>query len=88
MVDWQNQLAVTFDSDEAVRVADAVIVRFYRRLVAFLLLDEGPNLVALYVLHRDVDDQSAHELLALLARLNQELHERVDVNAGDALRTP
>src|ERR1035437_2010315 len=53
----ENQFGVAFDGNEAVGVTDAVIVRFKRGLVAFPLLNEGPDFVALNILHRDVDDQ-------------------------------
>ena len=84
----QNQLGVPLDSDEAVGIADAVIVRFKGGLIAFLLLNEGPDFVTLNVLHWDVDDQAAHEPFALLASFHQNAHEGIDVQIGNALRAP
>jgi hypothetical protein len=84
----QHQLGVPFDGDEAVGVADAVIVRFKRCLVAFLFLDKSPDLIALNILDGDIDDEAAHNLLAFLAGLHQDPHDGVDVQVGDALCAP
>ena len=58
---FRTSLRIALDGDEAVGVTDAFIVRFLRSLVAFLLLDESPNFIALDILHRNVHDQTAHE---------------------------
>jgi hypothetical protein len=47
----QNQFGVALNGDEAIGVANAVIVGFVRCLIAFLLLNEGPDLVALNILN-------------------------------------
>ena len=62
------------------------VVRFFGRLVAFLLVDEAPNFIALDILHRNVHDQAAHELFALLAGQHEHFHDRVAIDSGDALR--
>jgi len=82
----QNELCVPLDCHKTVGIPDAVIVRFHRQLVGFFLADVAPNLINLHVLHRDVDQRAAHQLLALFAGLHQDLHQRVDIEAGDALR--
>jgi hypothetical protein len=82
----QNQFGIALDGDEAVRIADAVVVGFVRCLVPFLLLNECPNLIALYILHPDVDDYPTHQFFALLASLHKDLHQRIDVQISDALR--
>src|ERR1035437_1851262 len=60
----ENEFRVPLDGHEAVGITDAVIVRFKRRLVTFLLANVAPYFVALDILYRDVDDQAAHQLLA------------------------
>ena len=72
----ENQFGVPFDGNEAVGI-DVVVVRFEGGFVAFLFLNEGPDLIALNVFHWDVTNHPAHEFFALLARLHQELHEGI-----------
>jgi hypothetical protein len=84
----ENELGVPLDGNEAVGVADAVIVRFKRCLVAFLFLDKSSDFIALNVLHGNIDDQTAHEFFALLASFHQDFHEGIDVQIGNALRAP
>ena len=54
--------------------------------VAFFLLDETPNLIALHILDGNVDDHTAHEFLALLTGHHKKLHDGVAIRARDALR--
>src|SRR5437868_37050 len=54
--------------------------------VTFLLGNEAPNLVALYALHGNVHDQTAHELFATVASENEDFHDRVLIDAGNPLR--
>src|ERR1035441_11068898 len=46
----ENQFGVPFDGNEAVGI-DVVVVRFEGGFVAFLFLNEGPDLIALNVFH-------------------------------------
>ncbi len=61
-----------FDSNEGVGVAQVRVIVNIDHL--FFLADEAPNLVAFNVFHRNVDDQTAHELFALLASDNEQTH--------------
>lgn len=80
----ENELGIAFDGDKTVGVTDAAIVRFLGTLVAFLLLDESPNLIALDILHRDIHDQTAHNGSALFASQHQQIHDGVAIQIGDA----
>ena len=51
----------------------------------FLFPNVPPDFVALDILHRDVDDQPAHELFAAVASENQRLHDRVPVHPAKLL---
>jgi hypothetical protein len=84
----ENQLRIAFDGNKAVGVPYPFIVRFLYRLVAFLLADESPNFIALDIFHRNVHDQAPHQCVALLTGGNEDFHDRVDVEIGNALRAP
>jgi hypothetical protein len=60
-------------------------VRLKWCFISFLLLDEGPNFVALNVFDWDVDHYAAHDLFALLASHNQKFEDRPVMNAGNPL---
>jgi len=60
-------------------------MRFLGELVGFLLVDVGPDLIALNIRARDVDHHAAHDLLALLANHNEQLQDRVAVQVRGAL---
>src|SRR5580704_17379534 len=76
---------MALDGDETIRIAQAVIVGLFDCLVLFLLAHVSPNFIALDLLHRNVDDQTAHERGALLASMNQEPQDRVAMQPGDSL---
>jgi len=82
----QDQLGMALDCHVAIGVADGIVVRLSRQLMGFLLADVGPDLITSNVLNRHVHNQSAHNLLALLTRQHQELHDGVAVDSGNALR--
>ena len=78
----QNELRSAFDSDEAVGIANTLVVGFRRQLVPFFLVDVAPDLIALNVVHRDIHNHPAHELLALLAHEHEQAQNRVAVQFG------
>jgi len=75
---------MTFYGNEAIGITKARIVAGLDGLLFFG--DEGPNLIGLHVLYKNIDDQSSHELFGLLTSLHQNLHDRVPVGVRNALR--
>lgn len=67
----QDQLCVAFDRDKLLGIADGIIVLFLLTLLRFLLLDKSPDFIRLHVLDGNVDDEPAHDSLALLASERQ-----------------
>ncbi len=65
-----------FDGDETVGVTERVILGFILGLVLFLLADVSPNLIALNVLDRNIHNQTARQLRALLTSVYQEPQDR------------
>ena len=63
----ENEFSISLDGYEAVGVTDAVVARFERCLVSFLLLNEGPDFIALNVTHGNIHDQFAREFFTFLA---------------------
>lgn len=83
----KNEFGISFDGNETVGVPNAAIVRFLGALVAFLLLHEAPNLIALNIFHRHVHDQAARDGGALFTGQRQQLHDGVAVQVRDPLGT-
>src|ERR1700693_3589226 len=80
----QNQFRAALDCDKAVRVSDGFIVSFLRPLVAFLLLDEAPNLITLYIFNRHVDDHASHQSFAFFSSQGEQPHDGIPVEVRDA----
>ena len=83
-----HQLVMAFNRHECVYIARALIVLLCGRFVAFLDRYVTPNFVELKIRNRDINQQTAHELFALLARRYQEPQNRVPMQAGKPLGRP
>lgn len=81
----QNQLAVPFNRDERVGVAQVLIVLRTKPLLFFT--DKIPNLVGFYVPHFYVADLLRHDALAFLASNYQQFENRGVVDFGEPLNT-
>jgi hypothetical protein len=83
-----NQLVMAFNRHEGVYIAGAIVILLSRRLVAFPDRYVTPDFIELKIRNRDINQQTAHELFALLARRYQEPQNRVPMQAGKPLGRP
>lgn len=80
----QNELRVAFDCNEAISIAHVRVI--IGRAHLFLLANEAPYFIRLYVAHGNVNNQPAHQRFALFASERQDFHDRVAVQIRYALR--
>jgi hypothetical protein len=52
----------------------------------FLFLNESPNLVALNIPYRDIDDQAAHQRFAFFTGQGEQPHDGISIQIRDAFR--
>jgi hypothetical protein len=78
----ENQFRSTLKTDEAICVAKFGVASF---VVFFLASNEPPNLVTLNIRNGHVTTPTLKQPLATIPRQNQNLHNRVLVNASEPL---
>jgi hypothetical protein len=79
---------MALDGDEAIGIAQAVIIGLFRGLVLLFLADVSPDFIALNLFHRNIHDQTAHERGALLSSMYEKPQDRVTMQPSDSLGGP
>lgn len=81
----QDKLAIPFDSNKCVGVADVSSLRLMEPFVLLLLKDVTPNFVALNVIDRDVLNLAVQQTFALPADLGEQGQDCGVVDSSDSL---